>query len=55
MADDAEWAADMAERERQALIQRHLRRQPPPAKDRRGAIYDQPTPRRKPLETEDAP
>lgn len=31
MADDADWAADMAERERQALIARHLRRQPPPA------------------------
>jgi hypothetical protein len=28
--DDADWAADMAERERQALIARHLRRQPPP-------------------------
>jgi hypothetical protein len=31
MPDDADWAADMAERERQALIARHLRRQPPPA------------------------
>lgn len=31
MADDADFAADLAERERQALIQRHLRRLPPPA------------------------
>lgn len=30
MADDADWAADMAERERQALLERHRRRQPPP-------------------------
>jgi hypothetical protein len=29
--DDADWAADMAERERQALIARHRRREPPPA------------------------
>jgi hypothetical protein len=28
--DDADWAADMAERERQALIARHRRRLPPP-------------------------
>jgi hypothetical protein len=31
MPDDADWAADLAERERQALIERHLRRLPPPA------------------------
>ena len=31
MPDDADWAAEMAERERQALIARHLRRLPPPA------------------------
>lgn len=31
MPDDADIAADLVERERQALIQRHLRRQPPPA------------------------
>lgn len=31
MPDDADWAADMAERERQALLDRHRRRLPPPA------------------------
>jgi hypothetical protein len=31
VADDADFAADLVERERQALIARHLRRQPPPA------------------------
>jgi hypothetical protein len=30
MADDADWAADLAERERQALIARHRARLPPP-------------------------
>lgn len=30
MPDDADWAADIAERERQALIARHRRREPPP-------------------------
>jgi hypothetical protein len=34
MADDADWAADLAERERQALIERHRRRLPPPAPPR---------------------
>jgi hypothetical protein len=28
--DDADWAADMAEREREALIAAHRRRLPPP-------------------------
>jgi hypothetical protein len=32
MADDADWAADMAEREREALIARHRLRIPPPAR-----------------------
>jgi hypothetical protein len=30
MADDADWANDVAERERQALLERHKRRLPPP-------------------------
>jgi hypothetical protein len=30
MADDADWAADLAERERAALIERHRLRLPPP-------------------------
>ncbi len=34
MADDADWAADMAERERAALLDRHRRRLPPPAPPR---------------------
>lgn len=32
MPDDADWAADMAERERQALIAAHRRRASPPPK-----------------------
>lgn len=41
MPDDSDWAADMAERERQELIARHRRRQPPPRpKDREPARLD---------------
>lgn len=31
MADDADYAAELEERERAALIKRHLARRPPPA------------------------
>ena len=41
MADDADWAADMAERERQALVERHrLRLPPPPPPPRQPARLD---------------
>jgi len=40
MPDDADWAADMAERERQALLDRHRRRVPPPAPQRQPATLD---------------
>lgn len=40
--DDADWAADMAERERQELLRRHrLRQAPPRPADRRPASLDQ--------------
>lgn len=39
--DDADWAADMAERERQELLRRHRLRQPAPRpEDRRPASLD---------------
>jgi len=40
MADSGDWAADMAERERQALIARARAVLPPPAPTRRGAVFD---------------
>jgi hypothetical protein len=47
MADGSDWAADMAERERQALIARARAGLPPLAAPRRGAVFqDAPRPER---------
>ena len=36
--DEADFAADLAERERQALLERHRRRLPPPAASARAPV-----------------
>jgi hypothetical protein len=37
--DDADFAADLAERERAALLARHKARLPPPIAPKRGAVF----------------
>jgi hypothetical protein len=39
MPDDSDWAADMAERERQALIKRARAGLPPPSAPHRGPVF----------------
>ena len=46
MPDDSDFAADLAERERQALTARHKARLPPPSVPARGAIFAGSTPAR---------
>ena len=41
MPDDADWAAEMEERERAARLARHRRREPPPQPARAPARLDQ--------------